>query len=101
MLSEFSLNATAVIEAVIVFWLVHLLVSFVALRVLIREPSVALAGLLALASTVVALIISNAIVSGMTIHSLQTYVFATLIVWFTTAIADMVARRMIRERRRR
>ena len=100
MLSKFSLNATAVIEAVIVFWLVHLLVSFVALRVLIREPSVALAGLLALASTVVALIISNAIVSGMTIHGLQTYVFATLIVWFTTAVADMVARRMIRERRR-
>jgi hypothetical protein len=36
----------------------------------------------------------------MTIHGLQTYVFATLIVWFTTAVADMVARRMIRERRR-
>jgi hypothetical protein len=99
-LSKFSLNATAVVEATIVFWLLHIVVSLFALRVLVREPSVALAGLLAIASTVVALILCNAIVSGMQISGLQTYVFATLIIWVTTAASDMVGRRMIRDRRR-
>jgi len=84
-----------------VFWLLHIVVQLFALRVLVREPSIALAGLLAIGSTVVALIICNAIVSGMEIHGLQTYVLATLIIWITTAASDMAGRHMIRERRRR
>jgi hypothetical protein len=98
-LDKFSLNATAVVEATLVFWVVHLVVGFVALKVLVREPSLALAGLLALASTIVSLIIVNAIVSGLSINGLQTYVLATAIVWLATAIGDTVGRRMIRERR--
>jgi hypothetical protein len=100
-LSKFSLSATAVVEATLVFWIVHVLVQLLALRLLVREPSIALAGLLALASTVVSLIIANAIVSGLTIHGLETYFWATLIVWFTTAASDAAGRRMIRARRRR
>ena len=80
-LDKFSLNATAVLESTLVFWVVHLAVGFVALKVLVREPSLALAGLLALASTIVSLIIVNAIVSGLYISGLQTYVLATAIVW--------------------
>ena len=99
LLSKFSVDATAVVEATLVFWVVHIGVSFVALRVLVREPSVALAGLLALASTVVSLIIVNAIVSGLYIHGLQTYVLATVIIWAATAISDMIGRRTIRARR--
>jgi hypothetical protein len=99
LLSKFSIDATAVVEATFIFWIVHLGVGFVALRVLVREPSVALAGLLALASTVVSLIIVNAIVSGLTIHGLQTYVLATAIVWLATAVSDTIGRRLIRERR--
>jgi len=98
-LDRFSIDATGVVEATLVFWIVHILVSIFALRVLVREPSVALAGLLALASTIVSLIIVNAIVSGLTIKGIQTYVFATLIIWVTTSAADMVGRRMIRARR--
>jgi len=98
-LSGFSLNATAVLETTLVFWLVHLGVSVLALRVLVREPSIALAGLLAVASTVVSLIIVNLIVSGLTISGLDTYVFATLIIWATTAVGDVIGRRMLRERR--
>ncbi len=98
-LDKFSLNATAVVEATLVFWVVHLAVAFVALKVLVREPSLALAGLLALASTIVSLIIVNAIVSGLIISGLQTYVLATAIVWLTTAVGDTIGRRMIRERR--
>ncbi len=99
-LDKFSLNATAIIEATLVFWVIHLVVGFVALKVLVREPSLALAGLLALGSTIVSLIIVNAIVSGLYISGLQTYVLATAIVWLATAISDTVGRRMIRARRR-
>jgi len=98
-LDKFSLNATAVVEATLVFWVIHLAVGFVALKVLVREPSLALAGLLALGSTIVSLIIVNAIVSGLYISGLQTYVLATAIVWLTTAISDTIGRRMIRARR--
>jgi len=100
LLKDFSGSTKAIVEATVVFWIVHLIVNFLALRVLIRQPSVALAGLLALASTIVALIIVNIIVSGISIKGASTYVLATLIIWITTAAADFVGGRMIRERRR-
>jgi hypothetical protein len=97
-LSRFSISATAVVEATLVFWLVHLATQFLALKVLVHQPSIALAGLLALASTIVALVIVNQIVSGLKIHGLNTYVFATLIIWVTTSISDIAARQLIRAR---
>ena len=99
LLSKFSIDATAVVEATLIFWIVHLGVQFMALRVLVREPSIALAGLLALASTIVSLFIVNVIVSGLTISGLQTYVLATAIIWLATAVGDTIGRRMIRARR--
>jgi putative membrane protein len=99
-LSRFSISVTAVVEATLLFWLIHLGVQFLALRILVREPSIALAGLLALASTIVALLIVNGIVSGLTIRGFSTYLFATVIIWITTSIADVTARQMIRSRRR-
>ena len=98
-LSKFSIDVTALVEASLLFWLVHIVVQLIALRVLVRQPSIALAGLLALASTIIALIIVNAIVSGLSIDGAQTYVLATLIIWLTTSAADVVGRRMIRDRR--
>jgi hypothetical protein len=44
------------------------------------------------------LIIVNAILSGLTIRGLQTYVLATLIIWVTTSIGDIVARKIIKAR---
>ena len=99
LLSKFSIDATAVVEATLIFWIVHLGVQFMALRVLVREPSIALAGLLALASTIVSLFIVNVIVSGLTISGLQTYVLATAIIWLATAVSDTIGRRMVRARR--
>jgi hypothetical protein len=97
-LSKFSIDATGVVEATLLFWIVHLGVQVLALRVLVRQPSVALAGLLALGATIVSLIIVNAIVSGLYIHGIQTYVLATLIIWLTTAISDTAGSRMARDR---
>jgi hypothetical protein len=98
-LSKFSLDATALIEATLLFWVIHLGVQLLALRVLVRQPSIALAGLLALAATIVSLFIVNAIVSGLSIHGPSTYVLATLIVWLTTALGDTVGSRAVRDRR--
>ncbi len=98
-LSRFSLDATALVEATLIFWLVHIVVSVVALKVLVREPSIALAGLLAIAATIVSLFIVNVIVSGLFISGVSTYVFATLIIWVATAAGDMVGRRMLQARR--
>lgn len=99
-LSGFSASARAIFVATLLFWVVHLLVNFFTLRILIRQPSVATAGLLALVSTVVALIIVGLVVSGLSIHGASTYVIATLIIWIATALSDMIGRRKIRQRRR-
>jgi hypothetical protein len=98
-LTDMSLSATALVETTVIFWLIHIAVQFLALRILVRQPSVALAGLLAVASTIVSLIIVALIVSGLRIHGLSTYLFATLIIWVATALADMIGTRMIRDRR--
>jgi CDP-diglyceride synthetase len=98
-LTQFHIDAAAVIEATLLFWLIHMIVQLVALRVLVHEPSVALAGLLALASTIISLIVVNAIISGLTIHRVYTYVLATIIIWITTALADMIGRRIVRKPR--
>ncbi|MGO9488797.1 MAG: hypothetical protein ACLQBB_07195 [Solirubrobacteraceae bacterium] len=100
LVSEFSISAGALVEATLIFWVVHLFVQVMALRVLVRQPSIALAGLLALVSTIVALAIVNAVVSGLSIHGAKTYIPAALIIWITTAIGDTVGVRMTRERRR-
>src|SRR6185503_6023350 len=98
-LDDFSIDAGALVVATLLFWAIHIAVQFLALRVLIRQPSVALAGLLALAATIVSLIIVNSIVGDMRVHGLSTYVLATLIIWLATAGGDVVGRRMIRARR--
>ncbi len=98
-LTGLSLTVTALVETTVIFWLIHIAVQFMALRVLIRQPSVALAGLLAIASTIVSLIVVNLIVSGLHISGITTYFWATLIIWVTTALSDTMGQRMIRDRR--
>ena len=99
-LDGFSVTAVALVEATLVFWLVHLVLQFVALRLFVRDPSLALAALLALASTIVSLIIANLIVGGLNVGGGINYLLATLIIWVTTAIGDVVGQRMVRQRRR-
>jgi hypothetical protein len=98
-LADMSISTTALVETTVIFWLIHVGVQFLALRILVRQPSVALAGLLAITSTIVSLIIVVLIVPGLHIHGASTYLFATLIIWVTTALADMIGTRMIRDRR--
>jgi hypothetical protein len=99
LLSGFSATVQAIIVSTLLFWAVNLVVNFVALRVLIRQPSVPTAGLLALASTIVSLIIVNIVVSGLKIHGAGTYLATTAIIWIATTVADMIGGRKIRQRR--
>ena len=99
LLSGFSATVQAIVVSTLLFWVVHLVVNFVALRILIRQPSVGTAGLLALASTILSLIIVNIVVSGLQIHGASNYVIATVIIWIATALADMIGGRRIRQRR--
>ena len=98
-LEDLSISAAGLLEATLVFWVAHIVVQFIALKVLVRQPSIALAGLLALASTIIALFIAVAVVPGLSVHGAQTYVWATLIIWATTAAADVYARRTVRDKR--
>ncbi len=98
--SKVSINAGALVAATLIFWAVHFFVQVIALRILIRQPSIALAGLLALISTIVALIIVTAIVGGLSIHGPKAYIPAALIIWITTALADTIANHKIKEQRR-
>jgi hypothetical protein len=99
-LGGFSASATAIVEATVVFWIVHIIVMFFALRVFVRDPSVSMAILLALAATILSLIIVNIIVSGVSVDGVGDYLVAGIIIWICTAIADVVGTRMIRDRRR-
>jgi putative membrane protein len=100
LLDDFDLDVEGLLLATLLFWGIHLVVNFLALRVLIRQPSVALAGLLALASTIIALVTVDLVLDGLTITGATTYVFATLIIWVATALSDVIGGRMIRQRRR-
>ena len=98
-LSGLHITAKGLIVSTLIFWVVHLIIQFFALRTLVRMLSVALAGLLAIGSTIIALFIVNLTVSGLTIHGFSTYLFATLIIWATSFTADIMAQRTIRRRR--
>jgi hypothetical protein len=99
-LDDFDATTGGIVVATIVFWLVSIVVGFLALKIFMKEPSVSLALLLALASTIVSLVVVNLIVSDVSISGAGTYLIAGLIIWICTAIADVVGTRMIRERRR-
>ena len=99
-LSGFSATFSAILISTAVFWGVHVAVDFIVLRVLVRERSVVLAVLIALASTVVSLILVDIFVSGLKIHGVSTFLTAILVIWIATAVADMIGRRKIRAARR-
>jgi len=100
LLDDFSASTAGIVEATIVFWVVHIVVSFFALRVFVRDPSVSLALLLALASTIISLIVVNLVISDFSVDGAANYLVAAIIIWICTAIADVIGGRMIRERRR-
>ena len=99
LLSSMTISVAALVEATVIFFGVNFVVQIMALRVLVRQPSVALAGLLAMAATVVALFIVNLIVSGLHFGGIGSYVGAALLVWLGMAAGDAFGDRKLRDRR--
>lgn len=99
LLANVSMGIFALVEATLIFFCVNFVVQIMALRVLVRQPSVALAGLLAMAATVVALFIVNLIVSDLHFGGVGSYVGAALLVWLGMAAGDAFGDRKLRERR--
>ncbi|MFM7224177.1 MAG: hypothetical protein ACKOBG_01400 [Actinomycetota bacterium] len=100
LLSGVSLTVTGLIQAAIVFWIIHVLVTFVALRALVREPTITRVVFLPMLVTIASLVICSILVSGLSIHGPMSYVWSGLILWACMAAAHAGGRRKLREQRR-
>ena len=89
LLSSMTISVAALVEATVIFFGVNFVVQIMALRVLVRQPSVALA----------ALFIVNLIVSGLHFGGIGSYVGAALLVWLGMAAGDAFGDRKLRDRR--
>lgn len=100
LLSGVSLTATGLVQAAVVFWVIHILVTFVAIRALVREPTITRVVFLPMLVTIASLVICSVIVTGLSIHGVLSYVWSGLILWACMAAAHSVGRRRLREERR-
>ena len=88
-LSGFHIDASAFIIAVLIFTVVETLAEPL-LRQMAFNSARALQGSVALITTLIGLIVTDVLSKGLTIDGLSTWVFATLIVWITTLVAELV-----------
>ena len=86
LLDDMSIDATAFIVVVVIVALLQaVLAPFIAKTTARNAP--ALLGAAGLISTFIALVVANVVVGGLTITGLDTWVFATVIVWLVTMLA--------------
>jgi len=88
-LSGFSVNAVSFIWVVIVFSLIEVIAAPLMLKMSILHVP-ALAGGIALATTLVGLMLTTVFTDGLTIHGLSTWILATLIVWLCALLASLI-----------
>ena len=91
-LDNFSITATSFIVDVVIFAVLQLVLS----RLIPRHVVL---GAVGLASTFVALLLTNLISSGLAIKGVGTWILATLIVWAVTMLATWALSRWIRPNR--
>jgi MFS family permease len=89
LLSGFSINGIAFITAVLIFTIAEVVLDPLILKIALTSVP-ALRGGVALVTTLVGLIITDVISSGLTINGLSTWVLSTLIVWLAAVIAIIV-----------
>lgn len=100
LLSGVTLTVSGLIEAAIVFWVIYILVTFVAIRALVREPTITRVVLLPMLVTIASLVICSILVSDLSIRGVMSYVWSGLILWACMAGAHTIDRRKLREQRR-
>jgi uncharacterized membrane protein YvlD (DUF360 family) len=89
-LDDMTIDASGFIVAVLIFTAVNALATPFLANVA-RKGATALLGAVALISTMVALIVTHAVVeSGFSIHGLSTWVIASVIVWLAGLVAAIL-----------
>jgi hypothetical protein len=88
-LPRFHINAESFIIAVVIFTVVEV-VAEPLLRQMAINSMAAIRGSVALITTLVGLIITDILSTGLSIDGLSTWIFATLIVWLATLLAELV-----------
>jgi uncharacterized membrane protein YvlD (DUF360 family) len=88
-LPRFHIDLTSFIVAVVIFTVVETLVQPL-LRQMAINSARALQGSVALITTFVGLIVTDLLTSGLHIEGVSTWLFATVIVWLATLLAELV-----------
>ena len=88
-LSGVHLDASGFVVAVLIFTVVETLAEPL-LRQMAFNSARALQGSVALLTTFVGLILTDVLTKGLSISGVSTWIFATLIVWITTLLAELV-----------
>ena len=88
-LDGFDIDGTGYITAVVIFTLATVVLGPLVVKIAFRSLP-ALMGGIALVTTLVGLIITDAISDGLTISGLDTWVLATLIVWLCSLLATVI-----------
>lgn len=89
LLDGFSINAISFIAAVLIFTVVEVLAGPLLLKIALTNIP-ALAGGIALVTTLVGLIVTDLISDGLSISGLSTWLLATLIVWLGGLLAGLL-----------
>jgi len=88
-LDDMEVTAAAFVWAVVIFTVVHAIITPFLFKVVRRNAS-ALIGAVGLISTFVALLVAHLLTDGLTITGTVTWVWATLIVWLVTMLATLL-----------
>jgi len=99
LLTGVSFTAVGLVEAALVYWVIHIVVTIVAFRALVREPSITRLLVLPLVVSVASLAISARFVDGMEIEGGSTYLWTAVIVWACTAVGHLVGHRINHKRK--
>ena len=99
-LSGMRVSADGFVWTTLTFWIVNLVANIITLRKLVRAISATIAGIVALGTTIVSLFIVSVLIPGVSVHGFTTYLWAGLIIWLCTVAADVMTRRVLRQRRK-
>ena len=104
-LDDMTVNAKGFIIAVLIFTVVEVVVEPLLRQMALRSAQ-ALMGSISLITTFVGLLVTNLLSTGLHIHGLSTWLFATVIVWLAALLAGLLlplilVKRGVEEHRRK
>lgn len=89
LLDNFSINDSSFLVAVVIFSLATTILSPLIIKIALSSAPYLMGGV-ALVTTIVGLIITDLFTNGLSISGLSTWVIATLIIWLSSILANLV-----------